>query len=371
MTERSCTVAIIGAGVAGSALAVLLARCGADVVLLDRTAATSVVAIGESVPPDVRAPLSELGLLKRFVAAGHAPCLGSRTAWGGPVCSFNDFLINPQGTGWHLDRARFDSMLRDAAAETATLVKGSLRDARPTPDGMLLKLDAGHGHEITLRTRYAVDASGARAVLARRLGARPLVHDRLVFVYGFFQATNIGAQEALTLSESVPEGWWYAAPLPGRRIAIAFATDLETARRDAWTREHRWLAGLAATTHVKARLRGSSFETGSLVVRSAPVQMLSRVQGERWLSVGDACSVHDPIGAEGITKALEDALAAARSLLAADAANGPIDLRYGEAAHARYHAHLSLRDWLYGLEQRWPSATFWRSRSTIQQSRAA
>ena len=52
-----------------------------------------------------------LGIWDDFVAEGHAPCLGSRSAWGDNRLGYNDYLYNPHGQGWHLDRRRFDAFL--------------------------------------------------------------------------------------------------------------------------------------------------------------------------------------------------------------------------------------------------------------------
>jgi hypothetical protein len=53
-----------------------------------------------------------MGLLDEFLAEGHSPCYGNRAVWGAATPVVTDFIHDPDGHGWHLDRARFDGWLR-------------------------------------------------------------------------------------------------------------------------------------------------------------------------------------------------------------------------------------------------------------------
>ena len=55
--------------------------------------------IGETVPPDTRLLLDQLGILADFLAEKHEPGLGSCSSWGADELGYNDFLFNPQGNG--------------------------------------------------------------------------------------------------------------------------------------------------------------------------------------------------------------------------------------------------------------------------------
>lgn len=57
--------------------------------------------IGESIPPDTRRLFARLGLLEAFEREGHEPCHGSCSSWGEDVLGYNDFTVNPHGTGYH------------------------------------------------------------------------------------------------------------------------------------------------------------------------------------------------------------------------------------------------------------------------------
>ena len=112
-------VIVFGCGPAGAAAALALARNGLSVAILSKPRG-DVPPIGETVPPGIVRPLAQLGLWDDFRAAAHAEAPGTVVIWGDERPHENDFVFNPYGPGWHLDRARFDAMLL-AAAQAAGL----------------------------------------------------------------------------------------------------------------------------------------------------------------------------------------------------------------------------------------------------------
>ncbi|MEA3052119.1 MAG: hypothetical protein QOG72_1022 [Sphingomonadales bacterium] len=350
-------VAVAGAGPAGAACAIALARAGVRrLCLIDGGGAES-GAVGETIPPDTRLLLDRLGLLEAFADEGHEPCPGSCSAWGSETLGYNDFLLNPQGQGWHLDRARFDSFLRRAAGPVLA-EGGRLVDAAAAEEGYSLRLGGGR----TVSARFVVDATGRASAFARRAGARQLSLDRLTFVYGFFDTERAVSRSRLTLLEAASEGWWYGAGLPGGRLAVAFATDSGRVRAESLADGKSWLAAALATRHLAERLEGCHFLPGSLVVRVAPSFLLDQACGPRWLAIGDAAACFDPLAAQGIHKALEDGLDAARLIAAALDLGGDLDGSHSAAMRARFDDYLANRNYFYGLETRWPESDFWRRR---------
>ena len=351
-----CDVAILGAGPAGAACALALANRGVgSVCLVDGGRTPGGAAVGETIPPDARLLLVRLGLWPAFLDEGHEPCLGSCSAWGSDILGHNDFLLNPQGSGWHLDRARFDDFLRRSAREAGVgMIEGARRAGAAA---------AG--------ARFVVDATGRASAFARTMGARQLPLDRLTFVYGFFDTAASVSHSRLTLLEAVADGWWYAAALPGDRLAVAFAGDADHVRSAGLGRDGPWLGAALATRHLAPRLDGCRFLAGSLAPRVAASFLLDRVAGPRWLAVGDAAACFDPLAAQGIYKALEDGLGAAALIAEALGSGGDLGDGHAEAARARFDDYLVNRNHFYGLERRWPGSAFWRRRQVRQQLTAA
>lgn len=105
---------IIGAGPAGSIAALVLATMGRSVLLLD-LAEKSRKRIGESLSPAASPLLQELQLLGILEGQKHLPAHGNASSWMREELDYQDFIQNPLGSGWHLDRQTFDQNLRDEA----------------------------------------------------------------------------------------------------------------------------------------------------------------------------------------------------------------------------------------------------------------
>jgi flavin-dependent dehydrogenase len=361
-------VAVVGAGPAGSACALALAQAGVERVCLLDSADTSRrprVAIGETIPPDTRLLLDRLRLWDAFVGEQHETCLGSCSSWGKAALGFNDFLLNPYGCGWHLDRPRFDDFLRRRAALANVTTLAATRATAITPtrlSGSELELETRHDTSRTLRARFVVDATGPASIIARHLDARQLPLDRLTFVYGFFDASGPRSRSRLTLLEAIPEGWWYAATVPGQRVAVALAADADRVRAENLTREDRWLGAIPATRHLARRLDGCRFIGGSMTIRVVSSFRLDHPAGHHWLAIGDAAAVFDPIAAQGIHKALADGIEGAELILAALAQNRCLGTQHEDHLNARFNEYLLNRNYFYDRERRWPDSLFWRRR---------
>ena len=368
---------VLGGGPAGCATALALRRRGIPEVLLVEAGDYTAVRVGESIPPECRLLLERLGVWRDFLAEGHEPCLGSCSVWGGDTPGYNDFLLNPHGTGWHLDRRRFDAFLARKAVEGGVELWDRTRFNTVEPrgeEGFTVRLTAAGGPR-TVSARFVVDATGSRSQLARSLGAARRLHDRLSYVAAFLELPGSAPLSRLTLLEAVEYGWWYAARLPERRVAVAVASDPEIVKHDALHRKDVWLARLRETRHLWGELAGCDPPHGGLLARTALSFRLDRVRGPGWLAVGDAASSYDPIASQGIYKALLDGLEAAEGIAAwLDGEAGALD-GYDAAIAERFEDYLINRDYFYARERRWPSALFWehrtrrRSRATATSSR--
>src|SRR5262249_56535538 len=102
--------------------ATLLARAGAAVVSTVEWG-WGAVGLGETLPPSVNPLLRELGLWERFHALRSEPSYQTASAWGAAEPAERSFVFSPHGHGWHVDRARFDHMLAEAAEEAGARVR--------------------------------------------------------------------------------------------------------------------------------------------------------------------------------------------------------------------------------------------------------
>lgn len=363
MAGRHFDTVVVGGGPAGAATARALALAGAgSVLVVDAAAAPADVRIGESVPPDVQDVLRRLGLFEAFRSAGHAPCYGSVSLWGDDRRGYNDFLLNPQGHGWHLDRPGFDAFLLQAAERAGASVQRGRRlvDARDTDAGVRLQVSDDAGRTHTVEAGLAVDATGLRADLARRLGARPVVDDRLICLWAVGPAPADLPQPGLTRLQAASYGWWYAAGLPDRRAVVSLTADAGTIRELGLNRPAVWRERARDARLIAAFCA----DWGAAAVRRdpAPSARLPDPIGRHWLAVGDAALAFDPLMSDGLRKALASGVAAAQvidRLRAGDATARAAYRRHMERQYARYWAERSA---FYDLERRWSDAPFWRRR---------
>lgn len=366
-TDDNYEVVILGGGPAGCATALALRQCGISRILVVESGDYRSPRIGESLPPDTRTLLDRLGIWEDFLAEKHEPCLGSLSAWGSDELGYNDFLFNPHGNGWHLDRNRFEGFLAGKARESGAELNLNTRfeKSESVADGFRLQLADREGATRLVNARFIVDATGVSASFARQRGAKRRFLDRLICVSGFFELPDDAVFSRLTLLEAVEYGWWYAARLPNRRLVVAVASDPEIIRRLALHQSDAWLDRSRTTNHLARELTGCLFCANSLLIRGASSSLLDRVAGKAWLAIGDAASTYDPISSQGIYKALFDSLQAAPII----AAYLDGDIRsiedYAASIVRGFQGYWHNRDYFYQLEKRWITSSFWKKRVQV------
>lgn len=360
-TVRRADVAIVGGGAAGTAAALLLARLGASVVIVDR--GTARVTLGESLPPAARPVLEHLCLWESFLAGGHLPTYGNRSCWGSPTPLDSDFIRSAYEHGWHLDRRRFDAMLGEALADSRVPVLEGVRvlECRRGGASWTLSMKTGDG-PCRIDADFLIDASGrARQIARRTLHIERRVYDRLVAAVGIL-APGMGDPDldSFTQIEAMTDGWWYASLLPDGRLAAGYMTDADRKTASEARAAAGWMSLLEGTVQVRARVAAHGYRLqGSITRTSADSSRLSHVAGDGWCAVGDAAAAYDPLSSQGIASALLTGTWAAQAV--ADRGRGGI-ATYKE--RMRHHFARYLAEWLnyYALEQRWPGSAFWQRR---------
>ncbi len=358
-------VVIFGGGPAGCATALSLAEQGVSRVLLVDPARQGQFRVGESVPPDFRILLDELGLWDEFLEEKHEPSLGSCSSWGADELGYNDFLFNPLGNGWHLDRARFDGFLARKAAERGTEICCGMRFngcERLPQGGWRLRLAGNDGRARTAVARFVVDATGMQCGVARQMGARRGFLDQLLCVAAFFELPDSARFSRLTMLEAVEYGWWYAAKLPNARLVVVVASDPQIIKQIGLHSRDGWLERLAATNHIARATGECRLIADTQLTRTAPSFLLDKVVGDRWLAAGDAASSFDPISSQGIHKAVSNGDRAGKAIAAHLRGNDRQLVDYESSVISRFQDYSRIRQYFYGLEKRWPASSFWMKR---------
>jgi flavin-dependent dehydrogenase/DNA-binding beta-propeller fold protein YncE len=362
--DKPVDVAVLGSGPAGSSVALALARRGCRVVMWERATGPRLTC-GETLVAAARLELETLGIWERFVAAGHLPSLGNRSAWGSSRVRETTSLFNPYGCSWHLDRAAFDELLcSSAVAAGAELVRGIRLAGVRRSDAGQWRLTAHDGDRtVEVDAAFLVDATGRNSSLARMLGIQRKSLDHLIGMVGYSQRPSEVPSDAVTLVESVEEGWWYSACLPHDRMVAIYLTDADLSSVRVARSAEDWLELLRQTRQTRARTEGlgSGLSAEPMLV-SANSSRLETIGGEGWLALGDAAMAYDPLSSNGIGSALRSARSAAEVIAAALDGQTSAVAAHCEAEEQHYGQYLQQRHLIYSMERRWPDSAFWQRR---------
>ncbi|MFI5529881.1 FAD-dependent oxidoreductase [Kitasatospora sp. NPDC051853] len=354
-------VLVAGGGPAGAATALALAGAGRSVLLAD--AGSGPAKPGESLPSVARVLLADLGAGGLPLAEGHLPCYAHRSAWGSPALGCTDFIRDPRGPGWHLDRARFDAALRTAAGRAGAAVaeRTTVRAVARRPEGGWTVTLHGGGTVRRVHCRWLVDAAGRRRTVAARLRVARRRTDRLVAVRLELEPPPGGVTDGGSLVEAAPDGWWYTAPMPGGRRLLSYFTDADLAGPTGPAAFRRLLD---RTTHTARLAAAHPAPPGDALPRRAPAHsaQLDVPLGPDWLAVGDAATAFDPVSAQGVLTALHTGASAGRALHAHLAGDGAALTAHQQNTDALRAAYRRNRHAVYAQERRWPDRPFWQRR---------
>lgn len=350
------SIAIVGGGPAGCAVALTLRRYLPDVSATLVTRPVSSVAdapaVGETLSPGALPLLEYLGLREEFLRLGHLPSGGTASAWGSGQLIERSYLFTGRGHGWHLDRSRFDAWLL-SNAEDAGIRCIKSRAMRATRSEGLWRIELEEGRELI--ANVIVEATGRSKSVLRHQGLALRRDDGLVADARWFRhdRPEISADGALV--ESIPDGWWYSASLPGGRGVAMFMTDNDLRK------QHSWEDRLAAAPATSARL-ASWQPTGEAVGRAANSQYSEVVVGKGWVAAGDTAAAFDPISALGIGFSLRSGMEAARVAVASIEDDAAPATGYATSVARIYADYRARLRGIYELERRWPENLFWARR---------
>ena len=349
-------VIIAGSGPAGSVAAHVLAQNGRRVLFADGND-FSTYKVGEALPGAALRILRKLSLPTPDCDSSHRQISGNLSSWNSEELVPNDFIQDPDGPGWRLDRLCFDRTLRQSAiCSGATFIKSDVVDVLRVDNGWQVKLHEG----ATLATRWFVDATGRRAAAARRIGIGRKRDTPLIALYRLGKPETHDRLKS-TVVEAVPKGWWYAAFLPGGIPIAGLHLRPQDMALFNWKSEG-WHRALRETRHI-----GSIFSTKFFDYPLKPLDAsgarLDRFAGDGWVACGDAALSFDPLSSQGIFSALYGGMAAGLAVMGALAGQSARIASYAARLEEIRRIYLTRLGSVYRSERRWCSESFW---STFQ-----
>jgi flavin-dependent dehydrogenase len=310
-------VVIVGARAAGAATAMLLARQGMRVLLLDRGRYGTDALSTHALMRGSVFMLNQWGLLDRIVDAGTPPVRQTSFDYGDDRVIVTirpslgvQALYAPRRTV--LDRVLVDAA-RVAGAEVrfGVAVGGLIRDDEGRVLGVFGR-DRG-GATVTAAAALTVGADGVRSTVAREVGA-PLLRNGTgagAIIYGYWSDLPVAGYE-----------WHYRLghsagliPTNGGEVCVFAGIPAPALsapmRGDLAGTYHRILA--AATGSAGGRLSDARSARRLRTWIGRP-SFVRKAHGPGWVLIGDAGCFLDPLSTHGITDALRDAGMLARVL---------------------------------------------------------
>jgi 2-polyprenyl-6-methoxyphenol hydroxylase-like FAD-dependent oxidoreductase len=313
-TERTDYDAIVvGARCAGSPTAMLLARAGWRVLLVDRATFPSDTLSTHVLQPKGVAALARWGLLDRLVATGCPPIdtyffdFGAFSLAGSPGTAEAPVAYCPR-------RTVLDKLLLDAAAEAGVEVReGFTVEEIVAEDGRVagVRGRGRDGRAVVERARVVVGADGRLSRLAAAV--RPPAYDErppiLSAYYSYWSGLPMDGRFETYIR---PHRGFAAAPTHDGLTLVIAGWPVAAQEAHKSELERAYLGVLALVPEFAERLRGARRES-NLAGTSVP-NYFRVPYGPGWALVGDAGYNKDFITAQGIADAFRDAERCARAL---------------------------------------------------------
>ena len=306
MTTKTYDAIVVGARVAGSPTAMLLARKGYEVLLVDRaTFPSDTISTHLIHPPGIDA-LNRWGLLDRVVSTGCPP-IDTYTFDFGP------FTISgsPAGEGARVAyaprRTILDTLLLEAAAEAGVEVRhGFSVETLVSENGRITGV-CGHdksGANITEHARVVIGADGRHSLVAHAVSPDQY-HEKpplLAAYYAYWSGLPMDGRFETFIRPSRGMAAWPTNDDLTVVIAGWPYAEFEANKKDI---EGNFLKAYELAPTFAQRLGAGTRETR--FVGTAVPNYLRKPYGRGWALVGDAGYNKDFITAQGIHDAFRDA----------------------------------------------------------------
>jgi geranylgeranyl reductase family protein len=309
-SRHSMRAIVVGAGPAGATAALVLARSGAAVTMIDKNAWPREKTCGDGVSPLAIRELARLGVPfeqgLRLRSALIATPAGTEFRGGWPDAT-------PWGT--IVTRHDFDAALVDAAvaAGVTFLQQTGVRDVATGADEVVVTLDPAAGPDNSLRADAVIVADGATGTLPARLGFPPY-RSRLVALRAYADArTPLTEEYGIFYDRSVTPGYGWIFPLSRDRANVGVCVDERVLKRAGGNLREllkRWLNENAAARAYFGPDPELTGVQGGIIPSGRARRAMGRV-----LLAGDAAGVADPFTAEGICESISSGELAARALI--------------------------------------------------------
>jgi flavin-dependent dehydrogenase len=318
---------VVGARCAGASTAMLLARAGLEVLLVDRARLPSEIPHGHFIHRHGPQRLADWGLLDRMLATGCPPATSLTTHFGDFPLVGTDLVVDSVPIGLGPRRAALDQVLVEAAVEAGAELREGFAVEDLVRDGdRVVGVRSTSG--VTERARWVIGADGRNSGVAKRVAA-PAYEDDPTLTCWYFSywsgVTGTGLELYVGDRRVI-----FAFPTNDGLFAVFVAWPIEQLGAVRADTEAQLLEAFDGFSDFAERMRAGTREERILGATQLP-NFVRRPHGPGWALVGDAGCHKDPYLALGVCDAFRDA-----ELLASALADVESGARPGAEALADY-----------------------------------
>jgi 2-polyprenyl-6-methoxyphenol hydroxylase-like FAD-dependent oxidoreductase len=297
---------IIGARCAGAPTAMLLARAGFKVLVVDRSTFPSDTISTHVIHPQGVAALARWGLLDRLVATGCPPIhtyafdFGPVAITGSPGMPGSPLAYCPR-------RTILDKLLVDAAVEAGAEVREGFSVEEVLVENGTVVGIRGHGKDgatVVEKAHVVIGADGRHSLVARAVQPAQY-NERPEYVCAYYAYWSGLPMAGRFETYILPDRGFAAVPTHDGLTLIVGGwprAEFEERKRDL---EASYLRLFELTPQFSARLQHARRE--SKIFGAISPNFFRKPFGPGWALVGDAGYTKDPITAQGISDAFRDA----------------------------------------------------------------
>ena len=319
-------VIVIGARCAGSPTAMLLARKGYKVLLVDKAEFPSDTISTHIIWPPGASRLKRWGLLEKVASTG-APLINRLSFDVGPFALRGSLPPFEGVSDCYAPRRTFlDKILVDAAVEAGVELweNSSVTGLRFNDDGRVTGISCRPrtGKEKRVSARMIIGADGRNSVVAREVGALKYNEAPVLACWYYAYWSGLATDEIVFCLR--PNRAIGAISTNDGMVCVVVSSPVREFDKWRGDLEGNYSRSLELTPDLSQRLKGSKRE--SRIVGTADIpNFFRKPYGPGWALVGDAGYHKDPIGAQGISDAFRDAELLANAVDAGLSGRRPID----------------------------------------------
>lgn len=335
---------VIGARCAGSPTAMLLARKGYRVLLVDKATFPSDVVNGYYVQQTGGAQLKRWGLLDRLRASNCPPLLTLTFDFGAFALTGSPPPADDVVEGYAPRRTVLDKILVDAAVEAGAELREGFTMQELLWDGERVAGIRGHTQEsttVTERARIVIGADGTHSAVARAVQA-PVYNTKPTLTCWYFTHWSGVPTEGVEFYLRDRRALIAAATNDGLAVVLAGwpHQEFHAFRADI---EGNYFRSLDLVPVLAERVRSGKREE-RFAGTAETANFFRKPYGPGWTLVGDAGYHKDPATAQGISDSFRDAELLTEAIDAGFTGRQPLEEALAEYEQQRNAAVLPMYD---------------------------